>query len=265
MKIKVEDYRKSPKTFKEIIIPKGYRLLKIQEVIDLVNSGKFKFDKNRWLQFFFEQPFDINKKLERVAVLGSYVFDDRLGVGADGSEGSVGRCSFGVFIKMTDEIYVPPYHYESLMETGDIVLGKFVPQNQSPNPSEPNNMPRTELALNKQGTGTEGTKKPSGAFNNINLGIFDTTDLEKGKIKDYEEIIFHGVAKIAEYFDDVINKCINLTSQRLKAEVEKSFERLKEKIINKNAKYGNYSFGLDKHFEKLLIEIIDEEKKRLGI
>ena len=89
-------------TYKETLknIPKGYRLLKIQEVVDLVNFKQIddlinKYKKDYYRLFIIEQMFDLNK--DKVASLGS--FDDGLDV--DGSlwdDGNDGY-AFGVFIE----------------------------------------------------------------------------------------------------------------------------------------------------------------------
>ena len=84
-------------------IPDGYRLLKIQEVVDLVNSKQIdnlinKYKENYYRLCVIEQMFDMNK--DKVASLGSD--DDRLDVVGDDWYGDDGY-AFGVFIEKIKE------------------------------------------------------------------------------------------------------------------------------------------------------------------
>ena len=88
-------------TYKETLknIPKGYRLLKIQEVVDLVNSKQIdnlinKYKDNYYRLFVIEQMFNINE--DRVARVNSD--DGRLSVGGYWYDDDSG-CAFGVFIE----------------------------------------------------------------------------------------------------------------------------------------------------------------------
>ena len=88
-------------TYKETLknIPKGYRLLKIQEVVDLVNSKKIddlinKYKEGYYRLFVIEKMFDSNK--DKVASLLSD--DDGLDVNGNWFDDDSGF-AFGVFIE----------------------------------------------------------------------------------------------------------------------------------------------------------------------
>lgn len=95
LKIEVEaKIHDKGKTLKEIKIPKGWRLLRIEEALFLYNNKKYRKAlnmKDTWE--FIEQPFEINRKKGFVARL--YAFS----VWADFScnrEPSVSVASLGV-------------------------------------------------------------------------------------------------------------------------------------------------------------------------
>ena len=95
-KVIIEDYQGTDKEYSKLVIPKGYRLLKISEVQKLINSKKFIPDKSKWRQFYFQPLFKGGYKL---SALDTDLLDDRLYVGGDNFGDLTGLRAFGVFIE----------------------------------------------------------------------------------------------------------------------------------------------------------------------
>lgn len=97
-------------TVKETIenTPKGYRLLKINEVIKLVDSGELdnlmEKNKDKWRLFIFEPMFKRNKSLNLYSALASD-WDD-YGLIVVGNYFDYDGCgfAFGVYIKDKERV-----------------------------------------------------------------------------------------------------------------------------------------------------------------